>query len=334
MRIHLPLSSLLLLASCASEPVAPPSREAFHELCAPYFACSCDIYWYPDVEACMTYRHAEWAELLGSAEAAGLHTDLECYIRSERPDDDRCLGATEYYKLHPDDLGSEPPNDCGQCQYVYGGQQVGEECQQLTRWASDCAQGLLCAGAGSRVGVCVDPCAPAQLNEFCDSGAANCGPDLVCDYDAEVCREFAGPGESCLDNKCAEGLWCHQYLRFCLEPVGLDEECDAVDCQAGLACMIVDTVERCRPIPQEGEHCDGVCVDDLRCEYSTHTCMRWGQPGEPCDDAALCAEGLVCADGACEVGPAEGEPCDRVCALGLECDEGVCEPERPQICIR
>jgi hypothetical protein len=90
----------------------------------------------------------------------------------------------------------------------------------------------------------------------------------------------------------------------------------------------------CRPLPDEGDVCDST---------STSSAYRLGQMcagghvvqlgctldlGEPC--SFMCHEG-VCTDGLCGPGAAQvGDACDLVCAAGLECIEGQCEviPDR------
>lgn len=328
MRLRLSLLSVLILG-CASEPTQPPPREAFAEMCAPYFACTCDEHVYADLDACTTLHHARFAELFAAAEALGLHSDLECYRELEHPGEDVCLGPSAYHELHP---LAEPrePSRCGECQPVYGEQQVGEPCTRVPAGGSDCAQGLLCMDGAT--GVCVDPCAPTPVGEPCWYGATICGEGRYCDSAAEVCRQAAGPGESCFASECAEGLVCRDG-KYCIRPAGVDEPCNVTACADGLECLHLEEGMLCRPPPGEGEYCEGTCADGLGC--SDNLCVRRGDVGAACDGEAGCLVELLCVEGGCQAPPGEGEPCHAGgCGFGLECEDEVCVAEPARICWR
>jgi len=322
----------LLVTACAGESADPPPREAFLEVCAPYFACDCETYRYRDVETCMTNHHVEFAQTLGEADAIGGHADLDCYFSRARPGEDMCLGEGEYHALHPLEPSPREPTRCGECQTVYGEQEVGEPCLSISR-GSDCAQGLLCEG---QPGACVDPCTPTPLGEPCYFGTTSCGPGRVCDHHEGVCREFSEIGEPCALNECAEGLYCEYSAtgdNTCAAAAGLDDSCATTECLPTLECLYIDGSPRCRPIPGEGEHCEDRCAGDLFCNYLMGSCMRWGELGEPCDAPRRCARGLVCESGACASAPGASEPCDEICELGFKCVDAVCTPEKPRICV-
>jgi hypothetical protein len=320
---------VMMMTACAGEP-GPPALETFREVCAPYFACDCEDFWFRDVEGCMEYHHAAFAEAMGAARAAGLRSDLECYIDSERPGEDRCLGHTAYHDLHPLESPREP-NRCGECQAVFGERQVGEPCLEISVTGSDCAQGLLCQGAP---GVCVDPCTPIAVGERCFFGTTICGPGRYCDHDREVCLELAGVGGPCTFNdECVEGLVCGPD-DLCVAAAGAGEACDRVDCQAGLACVPVDGLWVCGAVPGEGEPCGASfsCAEGLFCGYPTNVCERYSESGGSCAGSMRCAEGLDCESEVCRSAPGEGEPCEVACELGFECEDAVCVREVPLLC--
>lgn len=321
---------LLLAAACAGvEEEGPPPPETFREVCEPLFACACEAYLHHDVEECMALHHAEYAWMLGGAEATGMHVDLECYLSRERPVGDGCLGWDEYHALHPYD---PDPSRCGECRPVYGERQVGEACLEI--WGgNDCAQGLLCMG---RPGKCVDPCAPAPLGERCFPPTTNCGPGHVCDYVKEVCVEAKVLGDPCtLNEECVEGLVCdfvEDGERVCVVPPPVGGSCVTAECSPEHACLFLDGTWLCQPIPEEGDLCHDHCAGELWCDYTTDTCMRWRELDEACDESMLCGKHLVCEDGTCKSGPEAGEPCDDYCALGFDCVDAVCKPEMPLVC--
>jgi hypothetical protein len=329
MRLQLSLLSVLTLG-CASEPTQLPAREEFAEVCAPHFACTCDEHLYADLDACMRFHHARFAELFGAAGALGLHSDLECYLELERPGEDMCLGLSEYQQLHPYEEPREP-NRCGECQPVYGEQQVGEPCTRVPAGGSDCAQGLLCMDGAT--GVCIDPCGPTEPGEPCWYGTSICGEGRYCDSEAEVCRQAAGPGESCFASECAEGLVCYEN-KYCVEPAGVDERCNVIACAEGLECLHLAEGMLCKPPPDEGEYCEGTCAEGLGCD-SDNRCVRRGDVGAACSGAAGCLVELLCVEGTCEAAPGAGEAChEGNCAAGLECEDEVCVAEPARICWR
>lgn len=325
------LFSLLIASACADELPAPepPQPEAFRELCAPYFACECEAHQYPDLETCMTYHHAMFAELHGKAEALGLHTDLECYLELTRVPEDRCLTPSEDRLLHPYEPSLGEPTSCGECQPMYGERQVGEPCLPFGHMeGSDCAQGLLCEGTP---GVCIDPCAPTPVGQSC-AGPAFCGPGRFCSYPDEICQERAGLGESCFRNDCVEGLVCERFGHYCIVPAGVDEQCNSTECQPELECVPNGGGWICRPISGRGELCESRCDEDSWCDEWDYICRRWRELDEPCEGNEGCAAGLACVFGTCRPPPGPGEPCDYTCELRHKCEDGICVAEEPLIC--
>lgn len=325
------VSGLIIgIAGCAAE-AGPPEVEAFREVCAPIFACACEDYWYRDLEGCMGYHHARFAEVLGAAEAAGLHADLECYVASNVRDAAGCLSSSEHQALHPWRPPPQDPNRCGECQEVYGERQVGEACQPLaSSGGSDCAQGLLCM---NDTRVCVDPCAPAAAGEVCRFGTTSCAPGSFCDHQLEVCREFGWLMEPCgWSEECMPGLVCGPEA-LCVMGAGMGEDCGVLDCRGGLECLFVDPGWMCGPTPGEGAWCDDECAEGLYCAYPRRECTRWREAGEACGGPLRCADGLACVAEVCRPAPGEGEPCEGTCALGYECVEEVCVRESPMICM-
>lgn len=325
-----PLLLMFVMSACAAEPAVLPAPEEFREVCAPYFACACEVHQFSDLNACMTYHHAAFAEVLGAAEAAGLHADLECYRARERPGEDMCLGSSAYNELHPYEDPREP-SLCGECQPVYGEREVGEACVRVAAGGSDCAQGLVCADGPTDV--CIDPCAPTPVGEPCWFGVSSCGPGRYCDIEAEVCRAEAQLEQSCLATDCAEGLVCDRGSDYCVMPAALDEPCNTRDCEDGLVCLHLEFMMVCRTIPGEGEYCEGDCRKGLACDRATHLCIVPGEPGAACASEEQCRLELLCTDGTCQTRPGEGEVCEYYCEAGLECHEDVCVREPPRICL-
>lgn len=205
----------------------------------------------------------------------------------------------------PDDLGCDlvrPESDaCPACAIVHGDQPLGAGCTEHGLY-SDCARNLKCY-----MGLCVDPCQRLPAGAKCVGGSslATCDRGLFCDVgNTDQCQPTGGVGSPC--------------------PTG-------VGCNEALHC---GTDRTCQVYPPAGEPCtvDRMCADDLYCT-SAMTCAVLPGDGEPCED--LCQDHLVCTAGACEPGPAIGEPCpvnNGPCGPGAVCDRGTCVAEQAAVC--
>jgi hypothetical protein len=162
------------------------------------------------------------------------------------------------------------------CLPYYGLRHLGESCEFFPAGLSDCDRGLRCIG-----GICQNPC---------DSGAHE--------------------GESCAEQPCRDGLYCHpNEVCFVIPDVG--EPCPYSECAPGAFCGVVDPADpaglrQCFALAGLG----GACAGHLECASS------------------------YCPQGRCEERPTRGRPCPaEVCAPGLSCVDRVCVDAEPAICF-
>ncbi|MEZ4382995.1 MAG: hypothetical protein R3A79_16835 [Nannocystaceae bacterium] len=317
--------------SDTGEPVVPLA--AIEEACAGLFDCACALYPYDDAAACVAAEQGRVAALEAAAATRGLTVDAACVVADLAYNR---LGCDPW----PDgELGERGVGECPHCQPAYGSKAVGEACVAYDDGASDCAQGLRCAGNVfiSSDTFCYDPCAPAAVDAPCP--AAGCGDAMVCTRAGACAPKVGREGDECGDPavECGPGLACDESAdedAVCFPGFAPGEPCgDCWYCCAGDSyCGASST---CEPLPLAGEACGPAdeCADGLYCADGSADCTPLPGPGEPCEYD--CAEGSYCATTTsylCVPYPTAGEPCsDGLCAGYLECSDGVCVA-RPAIC--
>jgi hypothetical protein len=309
--------------SDTGEPVV--ALAALEESCAGIFGCSCVLYPYEDAAACVAAEQGRVAELEATAAANGLTVDAACVVADLDYNRFGCgprPGAAV-------DFGERGVGECPGCQLAYGTKGVGEACTSFSEGASDCAQGLLCAGNIfiSDETFCYDPCAPATVDAPCP--AAGCGDTMVCTRASACAPKVGRDGDECSYGvDCGPGLACDVTLdedAVCFPGFGPGESCG--DCWYCCAGDYYCAASMCEPLPGAGELCGGAdeCADGLYCEDGSAECAAVPEIGEACD--YLCVAGSYCdaQTGTCLGLPAAGEPCgDDQCAAGLECMDGIC----------
>jgi len=213
-----------------------------------------------------------------------------------------------------------------------GGVPNGGICQADT----DCRVGR-CALEADGAAVCGGTCVA-----FTPDGEP-CAEDLEC-IPGRVCREdTCGPpgrdGDSCASNfDCGSELWCPQDEDVCRPQPTAGGACarrffGEDPCASLLVCADDGTgVDRCKTGQAEGDDCsfDNPCAPGLRCDDDTNRCIFVAAPGDECASTANCPLLLECVNRAgrfrCVPRPALGEACSPLlpCAVGVCGDDDVC----------
>lgn len=140
----------------------------------------------------------------------------------------------------------------------------------------------------------------------------------------------AGAGQSCLEARCASGLFCqYQPLQslcpVCREFAAVGEHCTgqmpAQHCQSGTYC---NASSRCEQRRADGQSCETA----IQCASSFcrdgNCSPRLGRD-RPCGDEDLCESSLLCLGGICTDRRAEGENCGKYeCTFDATCRRGQC----------
>jgi hypothetical protein len=159
-----------------------------------------------------------------------------------------------------------------------------------------------------------------------------CADALFCEWSEDgwnaYCRSYASEGEDCLQRPCVDMLWCDETNR-CVTAPAEGQPClfgsvcdDGLVCNSGIVCVTP---------PEEGQPCiQGTCADDSWCDTAmdpTGICAPQRAIDEMCAGHRQCQSGY-CPNGFCWALPFEGDRCEDagVCAAGLVCNGTTCEP--------
>lgn len=184
----------------------------------------------------------------------------------------------------------EVPGSCaaGRCDFATGRcvtSALGDPCSDR----ADCPAGAVCSFSG----ICESP---GRGGEACvpGFGVTGCEDGLICSGD--VCLPLPGPGQPCIDSRCAPGLGCR------LEDSG--PRCDAprltgeacmVSAECGEAGRCVANV--CAPRAPVGTSCvfDEECEANLICNAvaGPATCQPRSEIGSLCG-GSTCVDGAFC----------------------------------------
>ena len=226
-------------------------------------------------------------------------------------------------------------------------------------FTGDAAIGAACSfpicGAGQ--GLCVAGTCVAR-----PAGGQPCGPGGACAVGLlcidELCAAPVAAGGACAsDDACAPPLRCVAGACAALKDVA-GACADAAACELGLVCAAGNcatrpagacsadapcgnltscaTPRRCAARGEVGASCDedAACLDGLRCDPMTASCVANPGLDEPCANGVLCAVDLACDgdNGSCKPLPGAGQACGfaidgpHVCAPPLGCVVDVCGP--------
>lgn len=179
----------------------------------------------------------------------------------------------------------------------------------------------------------------AAATELCaEVMAGQVAPDEPCMRNAEclgIRSQCAFVSGSCSGDSCCPGV-----CRYIEDGVELGEPCSsAAICAKGTSCVSTDGGESlCTERPDEGELCNGRCLEGLICLRNGNVdrrCYRMGVLGEPCAESAPCDGGWCNNNGICARFGGVGEPCsesywENACRENhLLCVDGKCrEPAR------
>lgn len=172
-------------------------------------------------------------------------------------------------------------------------------CAALPGVGDPCPDGWCLSPLICQDGFCQVPGGPG---EACRPGGPGCLQGLVC----------RGDGEGRCDPPGASGDPCFRTVE-CADPAGRD----VLTCVSG----------RCREAPGPGDPCPDLVCGNAWCDSGGEvpTCRALPAEGESCLQGILCAEGLWCHQGRCEVSLTDGSPCEGPwqCASG-RCVAGHC----------
>lgn len=199
---------------------------------------------------------------------------------------------------------------------------------------------------------CVDRVATALQTFGCETPdeAAASGPLFAAAEQLRECRLFigtAGAGESCerlgggIGDSCDADHFCDAGTCAAVGEGGFESSCGSdSDCQRAYRCRTSseDMTMRCLDQPGVGDPCSlaGDCSAGAYCS-TAGTCSALPGPGQSCtvtpsQDGLVCAPGSACANGVCQAGAAQGEPCGVTCAEGLACEGGFCIVDDAAVC--
>jgi hypothetical protein len=244
-------------------PLADIESEISEVLCGPMFECGCppDSTFYDSASTCRDVTKTLADQVRQVASLENLTWDPSCLGATLDIIDDAGCGAA--FDLPDDDETCRRP-----CHYLYGSKAEGSECSWVGDRASECAQGLECAG-----GVCLDPCGdgtPGLAGEGDPCLSNTCGSGLTCDWENDRCVKLPQAGSPCPLGACVEGAFCEledpndpMTQMVCKSPYAFGEacrghsQCETGYCPAGF----------CDELPGEGESCmgTGVCAPGFDC---------------------------------------------------------------------
>ncbi len=192
---------------------------------------------------------------------------------------------------------------------------------------SACGPGLTCTWPNETCELA------AAVGEDCEE--RQCAHGLYCDWSGpnqSFCRAYAQQGEQCFETPCDDGLWCDDS-NVCVGPPEEGQLClFGSICEEGLVCSNFDGSGTCLAPPEAGSPClQGTCATGTWCDTSADpmgpgTCTVAQPVGEMCAGHSQC-ESNYCPNGFCWEAPLLGEPCDEalICAAGLVCNGEICE---------
>ena len=190
---------------------------------------------------------------------------------------------------------------------------VGDECVDY------CSNGLKCYNY-----VCTEP--PTTVGAECHPSKLPCvGSNLTCNSADNKCVALPKEGEACINNECAEGLYCNDEGK-CAAYRGLGEECTSVyRCASALYCNDED---KCANYPVAGEECtsESECADGYGCNETTNKCFEYPGVGEECYDYSYCGPELKCSydyDTDKNICWSTDGKKDSFCAYYAPCSEGL-----------
>jgi len=258
-----------LSTGCKEDIDADKYVESFaSSVCDAVIACSCE---YPNgaqLDHCVQQLEVGGSSLVELNRVEGLKFDGEC--AQKEIDAVGSLGCEV--------LVGDPDAECKKpCKVWHGPEGKGATCTSVNGY-DNCKQGLVC-GAG----VCVDPCAEADLPNVGEA----CAPQYGCEEEAfcdsrttplfPICVAMPGEGAACAETDfglaCAEDLYCDAMDSVCVALPGAGEECPDGACAENLFCDFAMNPAICADLPGLGETCDvGVCQQPYLCE--ANVCIK------------------------------------------------------------
>ncbi|MEQ8273885.1 MAG: hypothetical protein RMA76_07140 [Deltaproteobacteria bacterium] len=196
--------------------------------------------------------------------------------------------------------------------------------------------------AGTRCMIAPDACSGSctLVNEAgpgASCAEASCADGLFCQYNGTgdpICRAYGQAGATCDSTfECSEPLWCNDD-GVCAQPLAAGAVCTSSfrQCADELVCAGPQGARACRTAKKVGDACT---VGDEECVIGfcamAGTCTFPPALGEACNDdgpeAAHCTTGF-CSGGVCAMRKAVGQTCtfSDECA-SFDCNEGTCQAE-------
>ncbi len=232
-------------------------------LCMAHVGCDCPARTHDTVDSCRHALNMDFESVRSAAQDRGLVYDGACLGQLESAV--AALGCD----LEADALVDAELLGAGRCAVYHGDRQLGQSCEALASYASDCAQRLACWG-----GQCVVPCEAASLGARAIPYGFACAPGESAVGYGGRCEVLPSSATGCGAGGCGPGT-------YCANPLG-------------------EEVPMCAPQREVGETCDPTegdapCRDGL-CEQGT--CIAAPTAGEPCV-ADRCGDDLRCDAGTC-----------------------------------
>lgn len=258
-----------------------------------------------------------------------------------RPDDTACRNAFRGTLAVGDGCTTDEACKSRYCKKVNPGCETGICSAQGVAGAAclrsaACQVGLQCAGHTCIPASSLQPAGqPCSTTNQCSTGLSCVGA-----AGSGVCSKPAQPGESCLAQSCAEGLYCAADHK-CAKQGGVDGICTVFDvptwvqgsCVTGSVCIASPAGAACKQVGHVGDLCaadsqcqggDVLCVPDA--SGSGH-CKVVPSQGQPCNVLGLsngkpftCLPPWVCVNSVCAAPPGESAPCSLECGADLGCD--------------
>lgn len=223
---------------------------------------------------------------------------------------DTCIDAGS--EPPSDDAGSEPACEADQVVAPDGGCVDCPPCGANQECAYDAAAGAAACG-------CVGDALPNAAGDACIPCDCDAPAECVIVADEAVCDAPGEPGDACDDDAecrsrdCTDAGVCGELLADG-EPCVDGQQCIGLVCVGGIAHV-------------EGSICASECDDDGDCdvglscaatEGAVLACLPTASTGEPCDQAAICAD-VRCVDDADVAGDAS--ICTRDCTVDADCSD-------------